>query len=444
MPSFADPGFVSKLRELRQTDNTRNWIYLFRTYAVLAAAVGGACWFYQYRAATGLSFWWNVPVTLMAIAIVGAVQHQLGTLAHEAVHRTLFKNRYLNDLVSEWLCSFPIFSSTYHYGLHHLAHHQFVNDPDRDPDISQMEQSGHRLIFPILRREFIHVLLSQLWLPNLVRYSLARAEYDSLGTDKSPYLRADWKFTALPAKIVAGYMAALAGALVWLSQLDDPLWLGVIPAAGWLAIIATLAVLPERFYYQSKVRSLIPVRVLAMMRATFFTLLFCGLAWGSRATGWPWGWLFLLLWIVPLLTSFPLYMVLRQIVQHGNADRGALTNTRVFRCNPLVNYAVFPLGQDYHLPHHLFANVPHYRLRELHEAIMSFPEYREHAQLVEGYVLPMREPAENPTVIEVLGPDYASGGNAGVYIDDSVLEEQQVSARDKAAIRREGAAAQAR
>jgi fatty acid desaturase len=93
--------------------------------------------------------------------LIGALQHHLATLAHEAVHHILFKSKRLNFVASEWLCSLPIFSSTFHYGLHHLAHHQFVNDPVRDPDISQMETSGHRLSFPILRNEFLKVLVQQ-------------------------------------------------------------------------------------------------------------------------------------------------------------------------------------------------------------------------------------------------------------------------------------------
>ena len=147
--SFSDPAFKKRLQELRQTDNWRNWFYLVRTYALLAAVIGGAIWFYHWTRAGGASLLWNVPVFAVAIVMVGALQHHLANLAHEAVHHTLFKNRYLNDLVSEWLCSFPMFSSTFHYGLHHLAHHQFVNDPVRDPDISQMQKSGHRLSFPI-------------------------------------------------------------------------------------------------------------------------------------------------------------------------------------------------------------------------------------------------------------------------------------------------------
>ncbi len=64
--------------------------------------------------------------------------------------------------------------------------------------------------------------------------------------------------------------------------------------------------------------------------------------------------IYVLLWLVPLFTSFSFFMILRQLVQHGNGDRGKLTNTRTFLLAPLINFAVFPMGQDYHLPHHLY------------------------------------------------------------------------------------------
>ena len=101
-------------------------------------------------------------------------------------------------------------------------------------------------------------------------------------------------------------------------------------------------------------------------------------------------------------------MILRQLVQHGNADRGWITNTRTFFVGRFINFSVFPIGQEYHLPHHLFASVPHYRLKELHEALLEYPEYQEEAVLVHGYFLSPEHPQSHPTVLDVLGPDYAA------------------------------------
>ena len=101
----------------------------------------------------------------------------------------LFANRKLNELASDWLAALPILTTTYHYRLHHLAHHQFVNDPERDPDISQLHESDHWLDFPITHVEVLWALLKQLWLPNLFRYTITRASYGSLGARDAQPLR---------------------------------------------------------------------------------------------------------------------------------------------------------------------------------------------------------------------------------------------------------------
>jgi fatty acid desaturase len=105
-------------------------------------------------------------------------------------------------------------------------------------------------------------------------------------------------------------------------------------------------------------------------------------------------------------------------VQHGNGDRGWLTNTRTFLVNPFIRYAVFPFGMDYHLPHHMFCTVPHFNLPKLHAFLARYPEYSQEGIVVEGYFFPPKlDPNRNPTVLEVLGPEYNKSG-AEVFIDD--------------------------
>ncbi len=165
------------------------------------------------------------------------------------------------------------------------------------------------------------------------------------------------------------------------------------------------------------------------MRMTFISVLFNGLAWLSFVTPYAAAY-YLLLWAVPIFTSFSFFMILRQLVQHGNGDRGWLTNTRVFFINPLINFAVFPMGQDYHLPHHVFASVPHYRLRELHEVLLACQEYRDQAVVVEGYFLPYERPPMKPTVLDVLGPAYHHRASE-VHIDNAVLDGEEVEEKDE-------------
>jgi fatty acid desaturase len=128
-------------------------------------------------------------------------------------------------------------------------------------------------------------------------------------------------------------------------------------------------------------------------------------------------------------------MILRQWVQHGNADRGRYTNTRVFLAGPLVRYAVFPWGMDYHLPHHMMASVPHYNLKKLHEIMLRDPEYAERGVIVEGYFGHDDNAHGHPTAVGVLGPKHAPKTRAAVYVDNAAIADADIA--DAAGIARE-------
>lgn len=114
---------------------------------------------------------------------------------------------------------------------------------------------------------------------------------------------------------------------------------------------------------------------------------------------WPIFWAF---WVLPLLTAYPFFMLLREIAHHSNApDDGDLTNSRVFDVHPLLKFAVFPYGQHLHLTHHLFAMVPHYRLDQAHALLGRNAEYRGRVTVCRGYFL-RRRGTEGPTVLDVL------------------------------------------
>ncbi len=397
-----DPDLIRRVNALRRTDNFTNWFYLVREYLFLGSVVGLTIAFYQFREGWGLAWLWNVPVTLLAIFLIGAGQHRLSTLSHEASHYMLFRNRLLNELVSDFFCMFPMWSATHHYRLQHLAHHQFPNDPERDPDVMQMEGSGHRFAFPMSPRRFVWecVLKQLLWFPKLIRYVRVRAKYNATGGGSGPY-EAKGPRSKLLVLVGVLYLAALAGALTGLVLLEQPVLLGMVPALMLAAVLVFYARVPLRYYRHSAVKPDVSPRVMTYGRMTHLTLTFTALAWLTYLTGQPWALYYILLWMVPLGTTFGFFMILRQVVQHGNATRERLTNTRIFLVSRLIRFAVFPLGMDWHLPHHLFPMVPHYRLKELHNILMEADEYRAEATVVEGYFF-HRRPPQHPTVVELM------------------------------------------
>jgi fatty acid desaturase len=425
-----DAALKVKLQELRRTDNVTNHYYLLKTYLYLGLVITAAVWFDLYRQSLGWSWWASVPVFFVAVVLVGAGQHQLSGLAHEGSHHILFRNRYFNELASDLLCMFPLFSSTHLYRLQHLAHHQFVNDPQRDPDLSQMQTSGHRLPFPMTKKAFLWALLANLWPPRLFRFTRVRAAYNSTGTDQSPYMKKGRR-SKLQIRVAIVYVLALATTLATFVWNQQPFWLAVVAPALFAALVLVFVQLPAWRFDQSRIHSLFSYRWMIVLRLAFISVVFNAVAWAQLLTGQWVTMYYIVLWLVPLFTSFAFFMFLRQTVQHGNGDRGWLTNTRVFLVNRFINFAVFPMGQEYHLPHHLYATVPHYRLRALHELLLSYPEYRSQAVEVHGYFLPSERPPTHPTVLDVLGPDYAPREFRGVHIDNSVLEDCEVDEKDE-------------
>jgi fatty acid desaturase len=92
-----------------------NWALVFASFAVVAR--------------------WPNPVSiLLALFVIGARQLGFAVMMHEASHRTLLRNRRLNDWVGNWLCAYPIWSDVHPYRPYHLRHHAKTGSP-QDPDI---------------------------------------------------------------------------------------------------------------------------------------------------------------------------------------------------------------------------------------------------------------------------------------------------------------------
>lgn len=439
IPHFAPERRPQDTRSLKARDNWTNLAYIGMVYLIVVATLAVTIWSYGAAADAGLGWWWNAPMTMIAILVIGASQHQFGGIIHEGTHYILFDNRKMNELLSDWLAAFPIYTSTYAFRLHHLSHHQFVNDPNRDPNFDQAHESGHWLDFPIAHIDFLMAILRQLNPVRLVSYIVARAKYSAIGTDTNPYANPEkpgWPATVRTGVLFTVAIPAVHVGLVSLGELGlADRWVVsstamAVLVVAWAALVGYYLMVPEDAYAQSRINPVISHRVTAINRITYMALLYGGLTVTEYFTHAPtWGY-FGLLWILPLFTTFPLFMILREWIQHGNADRGRYTNSRVFIVNPMLRYAVFPFGMDYHLPHHINASVPHYRLKDYHDYLMkSDQKYAEQAQVVSGWK--KVDERSIPGIVDVLGPEYTPSGNEA-HVNDETLIDADVN--DKAAI----------
>ena len=424
---------------LKARDNLTNWPRVAFVWAVIAATIAGGLWLEAAIIAHNLSLWWLAPYLVVSTFILGASQHQLGGIIHEGTHFLLFENKKLNELASDWLAAFPIYTSTYQFRVHHLAHHQFVNDPERDPDIAQLKDSGHWLDFPVAHIDVLRKLLKQFWLPNIARFTLVRARYSAVGHDENPYIEKDDVRSKLPVRAGIVFAVVVPITVSTLLKVSTATVAWALLIGSYLAVVAYFALLPDKDFPQTRLQPVISHRATVIGRMTFLFVLYAaftvydapnagnGTAWAYDHYG--------LYWVLPLFTTFPLFMMIRQWVQHGNADRGRYTNTRVFFAGPLLRYAVFPWGMDYHLPHHMMASVPHYNLKRLHDLLKGDPQYAEKGVEVEGYHGDSDAATRRPTILSVLGAKYAPSGREKTYVDNATLEYADV--KDAAAIARE-------
>jgi fatty acid desaturase len=400
---LSDPRVHQRVHQFRVTDNVTNWFYLAREWGFLLIVLAPMVWLCDQVWDGTIHYLWLIPALLVANLCVGAGQHRLATLTHEAAHYMLFKNRLLNDFVSEWFCMFPILGTTHSYRVQHLGHHQYPNDEHKDPDWAQLRLSGHKFEFPMTKRQFLWncVIKQILWPPLLIRYVLVRAFFKVDRDDGTPYRmirRAKPRMLA----IAMTYHLTLVGVLTACVLQSSMAWLFAGAALCLFAIQLLYANLPESWFAEYFIKPDLAVRTTARLRLCFNTFLATALAAVTLATGRPYWVHFLVLWIVPIGTSFAFFMILRQFVQHGNADTARFTNTRVFFVNTLIRLAVFPIGNDYHLPHHLFQLVPHYNLRALYEYLVEIEEYRSQAIEAHGYFVPPTLPQSHPTVLDLM------------------------------------------
>jgi fatty acid desaturase len=135
LPAWRDALSREDIRELLVMRDRRSWLSVAINWGMVAASFA-------------LVAWWPNPLTvLVALFVIGARQLGFAVLMHEAAHRSLLKNRALNDLVGNWLCAYPVWSDTKPYRPYHLQHHA-KNWTFEDPDLALAQP------FPITKDSF--------------------------------------------------------------------------------------------------------------------------------------------------------------------------------------------------------------------------------------------------------------------------------------------------
>lgn len=91
------------------------------------------CWGIILGSAALYAVFPNAITFLFAVAMIGGRQLGLSILMHEGSHGMLFKNRTLNERLTQWLCAWPMILNIHAYRVRHMAHHRFTRT-EKDPE----------------------------------------------------------------------------------------------------------------------------------------------------------------------------------------------------------------------------------------------------------------------------------------------------------------------
>jgi hypothetical protein len=334
----------------------RNVVALLSTYAYIGLVVWAALEFFRWRE-NRVPWWTDIPVGLVAVALIGPAQHRLLILGQEAALGLLFRNRWLNELVGDWLIHFPFSTATHHVRQQVLAHYRFPNDPDRDAELVIARRAG---FWPLRFGRLLR-------LSAIIRWHSLRANYNFEPNPNNPYYDRARPPSKMALHIGTAYVLAtfalLLGLYFFRRELSDEVveWvLTYVPVGLWVAVMGVFVALPESKYHRGSLDGVYSAKTMTLMRITFITLVNLALGWITFSTGRSAVLNYIALWIGPMFTSTVALMLVRQWRQHGNLPEGEVAHDR--RPGFLGRLMLLPLNQHRHREKHAVPERPWYRL----------------------------------------------------------------------------------
>lgn len=219
------------IRPIAKRSDLVGFLLLLHCYGVVAAAIAL------------FAIWPNVLTCLLAVALIGSRQLGLAILMHDAAHNALFKTRWLNETLGEWLCGRPILAELAAYRRYHLTHHRFTQS-EKDPDLALSSK------FPTtrasLKRKFLRDLTGQTGIKQFVAQILMSfrlaGDQDAIDAAKLDAAQAFnaleiWK--SLPVFLAIAVLISLCGAWWW----GLAFW--VLPYLTWFQFVLRLRNIAE-------------------------------------------------------------------------------------------------------------------------------------------------------------------------------------------------------
>ncbi|AKF10330.1 Fatty acid desaturase [Sandaracinus amylolyticus] len=288
-----------EIRMLNERSNTMGMLAVGSTWAVIVATLATLAW------ASTQPAWIAIPTFVLGLVILGGRHLALAILHHDAAHQSLFRSRWLNDFVGDWLCARPVWNDLAKYRAHHFVHHRKTSQPE-DPDLSLIEP------FPTTRASLLRKLARDLVGLTGLKYLLGRALMD-------------------------------AGVVRW-TVASDAVWL---PREG-------------RRWWSYPLELVKNAWGMMLTNALLFAACWaCGHAWLYA--------IWVLAYVTPYPLFLRIRSLAEHACTERSTDMFA--NTRTTRAGWLARMTVAPIRVSYHLEHHVLPGVPYFRLPLLHRML---------------------------------------------------------------------------
>lgn len=282
-----------------KSDIQGSWA-VFSTWAVIGGTFAAVASSWQY-----LPAWGKLLMCIAALVILAGRQLALAIIMHDASHQSLFKTKWLNDTLTDWLCARPIWNDLHKYRAHHMRHHSKTSTVD-DPDLSLV--TG----FPTSKKSLIRKFMRDLTGVTGFKFAVGRVLMDiekmewTVSNDRRWISQEGKHWTDYPK----AFLKNSGGAIATNAALFSALWAAGHPKLYALWIVAYLTPFP------------LFLRVRSMAEHAGMEI-----------------------------------------------SHSALTNTRTTKAGYLARALVAPINVNYHKEHHLMAAVPYSKLPKMHQML---------------------------------------------------------------------------
>jgi fatty acid desaturase len=223
LPLRIDPAAIRRLSQLRPFISSAH-------IALEWALIVGAAWLCWH--------FWHPALYVLTVAFVGARQHALIVLAHEAAHWRLFRRRAVNDWVGELLLAWPFVVFTMQaYRRNHLPHHRHINTAE-DPDWVRKQTPAWR--FPMPALQLARMLLLDALGVGFVQFIVVASKLPAARDTDAPQARAF-------SRGRLAFLLATAIALSALHAWKQYLLFWVVPYVTWMQFCFHVRSIAEHF-----------------------------------------------------------------------------------------------------------------------------------------------------------------------------------------------------